>query len=122
MLGADFSGLSYCHYIERMAPVPWHDFSPWPKGDFMNIGVSDHGEKELREVPRCSRMFTEFEGWLLGKGAITPREHGTLRGYLLPLSLLLEEGVRFFRDFPERLLCSPGVCDLCDARRRRFLG
>ena len=51
LLGTDFSTLTYVHYLEIEAKVPWYDFSPW---DFMNvlpIGVSIRGEQKLKEIP-----------------------------------------------------------------------
>jgi aminoglycoside N3'-acetyltransferase len=120
MLGADFSSLSFGHYIEGKAPVPWVNYSPWPKGDFLNVGVSATGEMPLTEVPRCSRQFTAFEQDLLQRRSITGVVRGPLRAYFIPVRTLLAEGVVFFRLHADRLLCPPGECDLCDARRTAF--
>jgi hypothetical protein len=96
------------------------DYSPWPGGDYENIGVSVRGETPLREVPRCSKQFVAFEAHLNDAGLLTYQWYEGLRACYLPTGLLLSEGERFFRTHAPGLLCTQGACELCDARRAAF--
>jgi aminoglycoside 3-N-acetyltransferase len=121
MLGTNFSSLSLGHYIETKTPVPWANYSPWPNGDCANVGVSEAGETPLREVPRCSKQFVAFEEYLLARGLLHRQKAEALHAYCFPTRLLLSEGLRFFQEHARELLCPAGECELCDARREKFL-
>ncbi|MBN2356470.1 AAC(3) family N-acetyltransferase [candidate division KSB1 bacterium] len=120
LLGVDFSCLSYCHYLETIAPVPWANFSPWGYMGVESIGVSTHGEQPLRQVPGCARSFVHFERYLLRKKVIRRLVFGPLGYYMLPVALLYQHGLSYFRRFPLRLLCPPRTCPACDARRADY--
>ena len=121
LLGTDFSSLSYGHYLEIMAPIPWADVSPWSHLGVEKIGVSTSGEQSLIEIPGCSKSFRSFEKYLLERGFIKPMMRGTLRSFLIPVSLLYREGLMYYRSFPEQLLCHPGTCRACDERWEYYL-
>ena len=61
MLGTDFSSLTYGHYIEIQAKVPWFDFSPWDYLNVLPIGVSIKGEQKLKEIPGCAKSFVTLK-------------------------------------------------------------
>lgn len=65
MLGTDFSSLSYGHYLEVVAKIPWYDFSPWDYMNVLPIGVSTKGEHKLKEIPGCAKGFINFEKYLV---------------------------------------------------------
>ncbi|MCR4438084.1 MAG: AAC(3) family N-acetyltransferase [bacterium] len=120
LLGVDFSALSFCHYLEVKAPVPWAGHFPWNHIGVLPVGVSVAGEQPLREVPGCSKNFVAFERYLLSRKKVRRVTRGPFWAYLLQLDLLLSEGLRFFRKHPYLLLCAPGTCPACDERRRAF--
>ncbi len=120
-LGTDFSSVSFCHYLESIAPVPWLNYAPWNYLNILNIGVSKADEQELIEVPGCSKSFTNFEKYLLQKRVLQPLQYHSLYSYLIPVGILLDQGVKFFKEKYASLLCSPGTCKFCDARREKFL-
>jgi aminoglycoside N3'-acetyltransferase len=121
LMGADFTSLSYGHYLESMAPVPWADYFPWKHLGVEKAGVSVTGEQELRELPGCSKGFKSFEKYLLKQKLILPKERNGLRSYLIPVDMLFREGLDYFRKSPEKLLCGPGSCPACDERWAFYL-
>ena len=85
------------------------------------FGVSITGEQSLIEVPGCSKAFINFETYLNEKQIITPiLKHG-LMCYFIPINSLLDNGLLFFKSYPEKLLCTKGRCPACDFRRNEFL-
>lgn len=121
MLGTRFVSLSFCHYLEIKAKVPWYDCFPWGYLGKEKIGVSITGEQSLIEVPGCSKAFINFETYLNEKQIITPiLKHG-LMCYFIPINSLLDNGLLFFKSYPEKLLCTKGRCPACDFRRNEFL-
>lgn len=121
MLGTHFDSLSFCHYLEIKAKVPWYDYFPWHYLGKEKIGISITGEQSLIEVPGCSRAFINFETYLNEKQIIIPiLKHG-LMCYFIPIYSLLDNGLLFFKNYPENLLCSQGSCRACDFRRDEFL-
>ena len=121
MLGTHFDSLSFCHYLEVKAKVPWYDCFPWEYLGKEKIGVSIHGEQYLKEVPGCSKSFVNFESFLIDNKIISPRNKNELTSYFIPIDVLLESGLAFFKNSPEKLLCSRGICKACDFRRDKFL-
>lgn len=121
MLGTDFSSLSYGHYLEVEAKVPWYDYSPWEYMNVLPIGVSIDGEQKLKEIPGCAKGFVNFEKYLLEKNKISKYEYDGLESYLINIRLLFDEGINFFSNNYEKLLCPANTCSACDSRRRKFL-
>lgn len=121
MLGTDFSSLTYGHYIEIQAKVPWFDFSPWDYLNVLPVGVSTNGEQRLKEIPGCAKSFVNFESYLLEKKAIKKYEYEGLSSYLLNTKLLYDEGMTFFPKHYDKLICPKTTCPACDSRRRKFL-
>jgi aminoglycoside N3'-acetyltransferase len=121
LLGADFSTLSFGHYLEIVAEVPWVNIYPWNHLNVLPIGISVHGEQPLKEVPGCSEGFKAFENYLLKEDRIKPHRYNELNVYYLPVSLLLKEGIDYFRNYPDTLLCEPGTCASCDERWQNYL-
>ncbi len=120
LLGADFSSLSYLHYLEVKAPVPWHDYSPW---DYMHVektGVSVHGEQKLKQIPGCARSFTHFEQYLIHQNLISKKTFRELTYYFIPVKLLYAAGIPYFRKYPHKLLCPGKSCPACQARRSAY--
>lgn len=120
LAGTDFHSLSFGHYLESAVPVPWHDKSPWDYLKVENIGVSVTGEQKLREIPGCSKSFLSFQEYLTGQKLITPLTKESLRVYYIPVSTLLQEGIKFFRENYMLLLCPPRTCQPCDSRRKWY--
>jgi len=121
MLGTDFSSLTYGHYLEIAAKVPWYDYSPWDYMNVLPIGVSTNGEQRLKEIPGCAKSFVNFESYLLEKNLIGKYEYEGLSAYFISINLLFDEGMRFFSEHYYKLLCPPNTCKACDSRRRKFL-
>ncbi len=120
-MGIDFSAMSYCHYLEIQAKVPWADVFPW---DFMGIekkGVSITGEQILIEVPGCSKSFINFEKYLLQNKFIISFQHRHLNIYYMPVKLLYEQGMVYFKENYIDMLCEPGKCQACDVRRQLII-
>ena len=120
LMGVDFTSLSYCHYLEVKAPVPWANISPW---DYMNVekkGVSPDGEQKLKDIPGCSKAFKNFEQYLLNKNIIKPFNYRQLSGYFIPIKKLYNHGMLYFRKNREALLCPSGTCQACDTRREKL--
>lgn len=118
LLGTDFTSLSFGHYLETAAPVPWSDISPWDYLDVEKIGVSITGEQKLKEVPGCAKQFKIFQEYLQGKRKINVLKHNELEVFYIPVKLLLEEGIHFFRNHYDKLLCPEGKCVACDSRAK----
>lgn len=119
LLGPDFTSLSYGHYLEVMAPVPWAGFSPWDHMGVLPIGLSTEGNLRLKELPGCSGGFTSFEKYLLEKKLIKISLYHGLRACLVPVEVLYRYGIEFFREQPSSLLHQKGICRACDARWER---
>ena len=116
LLGADFSAMSFGHHLEIKAPTTWADFSPWDYMHVKKVGVAKNGRQPLREVPGCAKAFVNFEADLISRGLIQPLRLEGLTSCFFPVELILNEGLQYFRNHPERLLCPPGRCQACDAR------
>lgn len=121
MLGTDFSSLTYGHYLEIQAKVPWFDFAPWDYLNVLPIGVSVNGEQKLKVIPGCAKSFVKFEKYLLENNLIEKMTYNTLESYRIPIELLYKEGIEYFLNNFESLLCSKGNCQACDSRRTKFL-
>lgn len=121
MFGTDFSSLTYGHYLEIKAKVPWFNFSPWDYMNVLPIGVYIEGEQILKEVPGCAKSFVNFESYLLDKKLINKYVYEGLSAYFISIKLLFDEGMRFFCEHFEKLLCVKDTCPACDSRRRKFL-
>lgn len=121
MLGTDFSSLTYGHYLEIEARVPWCNYSPWDYLNILPIGVSTNGEHRLKEIPGCARSFCNFEKYLLENNLIKKYEYEGLNFYLISIKQLYDEGLKFFSEQYNKLLCPPSTCKACDSRRGKFL-
>lgn len=121
LLGVDFSAMSFCHFLEVETPVPWIDYSPWDHLHVEKIGISIDGEQRLKEIPGCSQSFINFEKYLTDKKFIKPFKHKKLTGYYLPVQIIYEAGIQYFRNHFQNLLCPAGTCQACDARRQFYL-
>lgn len=121
MLGTDFSSLTFGHYLEIKAKVPWFDFSPWDYMNVLPIGVSIDGEQKLKEIPGCAKAFVNFEKYLLEKELIRKNEYKSLSSYFLDIRTLFNEGIKYFSNHYEKLLCPASTCSACNSRRERFL-
>jgi len=121
MVGVNFTAFSFGHYLEQLAPVPWHDFSPWKHLQVQPLGISTAGEQKLRELPGCSQSFIRFEQFLIEEGLIKPHRERSLCAYHIPVRTLLETGLLFFRNRPQDLLCEPDSCHACDERWEFYL-
>ncbi len=118
LLGVDFSALTFGHYLESKAKLPWLAVFPWAHEGILPIAVSACGEQPLQEVPGCSRSFINLEHHMLAQGRLTPFQHAGLRSYFIPVARLYEDGLAFLRKNPSGLLCAPGSCPACDTRRK----
>ena len=121
MLGTSFNALSFGHYIEISIPVPWADISPWSHLSIEPVGVSVDGDTLLKELPGCSKSFINFEKWLVQNKYINKQEYQGLESFVIPVRLLFELGTRYFREFPDTLLCPQGSCAACDERWVSYL-
>ncbi len=121
LVGVNFTSNSFCHYIETVTPVPWADYSPWEYMGVKKIGISEKGEQHLKELPGCSQSFKSFEEYLIQEKLIHPFIHNDLKSYFIPIKILLTEGIKYFKENPESLLCSKGNCKACDSRRSKFI-
>lgn len=117
-MGIDFSAMSYCHYLEIQAAVPYVNIFPWNYMEIDKKGVSITGEMILIEVPGCSKSFINFEKHLLQNDFIQPFYHLNLSIYYIPVKLLYEQGMLYFSEKLMNLLCEPGQCQACDSRHR----
>lgn len=121
MLGTDFSSLTYGHYLEIEAKVPWFDYSPWDYMNVLPIGVSIDGEQKLKEIPGCAKGFVNFEKYLLDKNIIQKHVYRDLSAYFISIKLLYDEGLVYFSNYYDNLLCRKNTCPACDSRRKIFL-
>jgi len=121
ILGTDFSSLTYGHYLEIQAQVPWYDYSPWNYMSVLPIGVSTTGEQKLKEIPGCAKSFVNFEKYLLNHHLIVKHCYNGLESYLISVKDLYSIGVNYFKENFESLLCTKGTCQACDSRRIKFI-
>jgi len=117
MLGVDFSALTFGHYLEHAARLPGLKVFPWAHAGILPIGVSTRGEQVLEEVPGCSRSFVNLEKHLLTHHRLRPQQQAGLRGWLIPVAQLHDDGLAFLHDHPAGMLCAPNTCPACDTRR-----
>jgi aminoglycoside N3'-acetyltransferase len=117
IMGVDFSALSYGHYIEIVAGVPWADISPWSYLGVEDIGLSVEGEQKLHQIPGCSKSFVNFENFLKNKRMFSSNKSGTLDSTYISTTFLLTEGLKYFSASDVDRLCPAGECKVCDARR-----
>ncbi len=121
MLGTEFSALTFGHYLEIATEVPWYNYSPWDYMNVMPIGVSVNGEQKLKEIPGCAKSFVNFEKYLIDKNLIQKSTYENLSAYLISIKLLYDEGLVYFSNYYENLLCGKNTCPACDSRRKKFL-
>lgn len=121
MLGTHFDSLSFGHYIEIKASVPWYDYFCWDHLGKEKVGVSVTGEQILKEIPGCSKSFINFESYLVDNKIIQANSAGTLEAYYIPVELLMKTGISYFKNNYEKLLCVSGSCKACDLRRDKFV-
>ncbi len=121
MLGTDFSSLSYGHYLEIESKIPWCNFSTWEHLNVLEVGVSIQGEMGLKEIPGCSKSFVNFEKYLVREKLIVQNIYNGLKSYLISIEKLHSEGVKYFNNNFQNLLCSKGECKACDSRRQKYL-
>lgn len=121
MFGTDFSSLTFGHYLEVEAKVPWYNFSPWDYLNVLPIGISISGEQKLKEIPGCAKSFVNFESYLLEKKSIRKYEYQGLSSYFIRVKLLYDEGMKFFSKHYDKTLCPENTCSACDFRRRKFI-
>ncbi len=121
LLGTDFTKLTYGHYLEIKAKVPWYNYFPWNYLNLLPIGVSTEGETNLIEIPGCSKGFINFEQYLLNQNLISKHIYNELDGYLINIQSLYQHGIKYFTNNFERLLCPKNTCPACESRRAKFL-
>lgn len=122
MLGVHFESFTLGHYLEVKANVPWKDYSPWNYLGVEKIGVSLKGEEELIEIPGCAKSFTSFEKHLISLNKIQYNNYNELVSCLLPVEEIIEEGLSYFSQNYNKLLCEKNQCLACDSRRFNYLG
>jgi aminoglycoside N3'-acetyltransferase len=121
MLGTNFSSLTFGHYLEIVTKVPWYNYSPWDYMNVLPIGVSVNGEQKLKEIPGCAKGFVNFEKYLLDKNKIQKHIYRDLTAYFISIKLLYDQGLVYFSNYYENLLCRRNTCPACDSRREKFL-
>jgi len=84
------------------------------------IGVSTVGEQVLIQLPGCSKSFVNFQKYLEEKNQIVPFRVNGIDSFLIPVSVLYKEGDIYFQNHPDKLLCKPGSCRICDERHRKM--
>ncbi|MBN1541321.1 AAC(3) family N-acetyltransferase [candidate division KSB1 bacterium] len=120
MLGVGFRALTFGHYLETIAPVPWVDVNPWEHAGVLPIGVSIDGEQKLIQIPGCSGGFVHLQQELEKTGhSFVVRE--PMRTLYLSVSLLLQSALERIRRDPLILLCPAGYCRACDTRREWYI-
>jgi aminoglycoside N3'-acetyltransferase len=120
MFGVDFRSLSFGHYLEVVAKVPWYNTFCW---DYMNIEPKSEdifGIYDLIEVPGCSQSFNNFENYLLENNIIEKKYYNNLLVYNLEVNTLLHHGMQYFNENYKNLLCLPNRCATCDERRKKL--
>ena len=117
LVGVDFTALSFVHYLETLAPVPWADRWCWDHLEVDPVGVNATGEQPLREGPGCSRAFNALRDALRERGAIGPKDLNGMTVWVLPVTVLMSVVLDIVRRSPEILLCPTGSCAACDSRR-----
>lgn len=121
MLGVNFRALTFGHYLEVIAPVPWVDVMPWGHLGILPVGVSNNSEQELQQVPGCSGGFVHLENTLIANGRLQPFMHHSLRALYVPVTMLMNAGLTAVRLQPENMLCPAGGCVPCDVRREWYI-
>lgn len=116
LLGCGFESLSFGHYIEIITPVMWSNISPWYYLNVLNIGISTNGEQVLSEIPGCAKGFLNFQNYLEENKIIEKKFYNSLPYFLLDVSILLKEGIIYFKYNQQKLLCDKGKCAACDVR------
>lgn len=120
LVGVDFTAMSFCHYLEAQAPVPWADYSPWDYLNVRKVGVSTNGKQALIEIPGCSRSFINFENYLLQQKMIASVGEKNLKSYFLRVETIYQEGIKYIRTDPENFLCPKTSCRTCDSRHEFY--
>lgn len=120
MAGVNFSSLSFGHYLEIMADVPWSNYSPWNYLAVEPVGVSIDGEQNLIEIPGCAKSFVAFEEFLKSEYIIQAEFVNNVHFYLIPIEKLIKHGLKYFSENHEHLLCLAGTCSACESRHHKF--
>lgn len=121
LLGTDFTALSFGHFMEIKAGLPWADYNPWGYMHVDKTGVSTEGEQELVEIPGCSKSFVNLQQYLEDNNFLNPFIREGLISYLVSVQTLQNQGLKFFKQYPEHLLCKPETCPACDARWKFYI-
>ncbi|MCX6149263.1 MAG: hypothetical protein NTX22_01920 [Ignavibacteriales bacterium] len=53
---------------------------------------------------------------LIENKLINPFNQNEIKGYYIPLELILKKGIPFFKQNHNKLLCPSGTCSACDSR------
>lgn len=120
LAGVNFNSFSFGHYLETAAPVPWADVSPWDHLYVKRAGYSINGMQKLKEIPGCSKQFVQFEKYLISNNFIKTFIYNNCIIYYIPVSILLEKGVDYFRNNYSNLLCKDVNCKPCNERKRKL--
>lgn len=120
MLGADFSSLTFIHYLEIIYEVPWYSVNPWADLTDPPVGLSINKTQQLKDAPGCSKNFTSLEAFLQNIGSIQRSPMGTSFAYYISIKKLLIDSAQFMRQKPLELLCPAGTCPACDVRRNYY--
>ncbi len=115
-LGTDFGSFTFGHFLETLAPVPWHDTFCWKYLKVKPVGRSVSGKTKLIQVPGCSKSFVNFESHLKSKKILEPLPKPMYRGYFLSVETIIKEGLAYFKKRAYNLLCPMGTCQACDER------
>lgn len=121
MFGVHFESFTFGHYLETKSNIPWKNYSPWEYLGVQNIGVAVNYEEELYEIPGCAKSFISFEKYLIEKNIIYYQGVNDADLCFIKIDDILEEGIRYFSNYYEKLLCKEGQCPACDSRRKIFL-
>lgn len=120
LAGTNFSSLSFGHYLEVTTPVPWADYSPWNYMEVERKGVSTEGEQDLIQIPGCAKSFVSFEHLLIYENKISGIIINGINFYLIPVKILVNYGLEYFKNNYGSLLCPLGSCKACDSRHIKF--
>ncbi len=121
LLGTDFTALSFGHFLEIKAGLPWADYNPWGYMHVDKKGVSMKGEQELIEIPGCSKSFRNLQHYLDDNNYLDAFVRDGLICYLVSVQTLQNQGLAFYKQYPEQLLCKPETCPACDARWKFYI-
>lgn len=119
LAGVNFSALSFGHYLEAKAPVPWHNISPWDYLSVEPIGASASGEQKLIELPGCAKPFINFERFLIDNEIISFYYKHNTKFFFISTETLIKHGLSYFSKQYKTLLCDAGTCQACDSRRKQ---